>query len=312
VSAAYATDAAQPMEVEEEYDPARPNEYDRYLDERMRRFKEEREEEMYREREQDRDKDRDRDRDRNFSAPSESAPNLDLNITGDEAFNRRARLSARTHSSPPRVPPSPVSVDDDMDGEEMSSPVAAPATISALGPPKENVVARMMAKMGWKEGSGLGKEEQGMTTALMHKKTDRNTGIIVNAPPVSTNRPARAPVRFPPSSEQSKVLLLKNAVGPGEVDDDLESEIATECTTKYGEVVKCLIFEVTAGLVPPTEAVRIFVQFTRQEAAVKAFIDLNGRYFGGRAVNATFYSEERFLTNNLAPGNDELEHARNS
>ena len=32
-------------------------------------------------------------------------------------------------------------------------------------------------------------------------------------------------------------------VGPGEVDDDLEPETAEECT-KYGEVEKCVIFEV--------------------------------------------------------------------
>jgi len=33
-------------------------------------------------------------------------------------------------------------------------------------------------------------------------------------------------------------------VGPGEVDDELESETADECG-KYGKVVKCLIFEVS-------------------------------------------------------------------
>ncbi|KAJ6869711.1 DNA-damage-repair/toleration protein DRT111 [Populus alba x Populus x berolinensis] len=40
---------------------------------------------------------------------------------------------------------------------------------------------RMMAKMGWKEGQGLGKQEQGIMTLLMAKKTDRRAGVIVNA-----------------------------------------------------------------------------------------------------------------------------------
>jgi splicing factor 45 len=41
----------------------------------------------------------------------------------------------------------------------------------------------------------------------------------------------------------TRVLLLRNMVGPGEVDDDLEEEVAEECT-KYGEVVRVMIFEV--------------------------------------------------------------------
>lgn len=35
-------------------------------------------------------------------------------------------------------------------------------------------------------------------------------------------------------------------VGPGEVDDDLEEEVAEECT-KYGEVVRVMIFEVRSS-----------------------------------------------------------------
>ena len=34
-------------------------------------------------------------------------------------------------------------------------------------------------------------------------------------------------------------------VGPGEVDDDLQGEVAEECS-KFGRVDKCLIFEVLA------------------------------------------------------------------
>ena len=40
-------------------------------------------------------------------------------------------------------------------------------------------------------------------------------------------------------------LCVQNMVGPGEVDEELESETAEECG-KYGKVVKCLIFEVSA------------------------------------------------------------------
>lgn len=39
-------------------------------------------------------------------------------------------------------------------------------------------------------------------------------------------------------------------VGPGEVDKDLEPETAEECT-KYGKVIKCVIFEVNKVIKGP-------------------------------------------------------------
>jgi splicing factor 45 len=54
-------------------------------------------------------------------------------------------------------------------------------------------------------------------------------------------------------------------VGPGEVDDLLDSETKEECQ-KYGEVEKCLIYEVCRRI---DEAVRIFVEFKRVESAIK-------------------------------------------
>ena len=35
----------------------------------------------------------------------------------------------------------------------------------------------------------------------------------------------------------------QNMVGPGEVDGELEGEVTEECT-KYGKIIKCLIYEV--------------------------------------------------------------------
>lgn len=94
------------------------------------------------------------------------------------------------------------------------------------------------------------------------------------------------------------VSLLQ--VGPGEVDDELEDEVASECS-KYGVVTRVLIFEITETNFPHDEAVRIFVQFERPEETTKAFVDLDGRFFGGRVVKASFYDEERFGRTELAP-----------
>lgn len=101
------------------------------------------------------------------------------------------------------------------------------------------------------------------------------------------------------------MLLLKNMVGPGEVDADLSSEIGEECS-KYGEVLKVTVYELPAKDNPPDEeAVRIFVKFGRQGAAMKAYIDLDGRFFGGRNVWVAFFSESDFDKDDLAPSSRE-------
>ncbi|KAG1688149.1 hypothetical protein DVH05_004019 [Phytophthora capsici] len=100
--------------------------------------------------------------------------------------------------------------------------------------------------------------------------------------------------RSPPkASLPSRVVLLLNMVGPGEVDDELQDEVKGECSETYGPVTKCTIYEAT-GRIPPEEAVRIFVQFKNSGDATKALTGLNGRFFGGRKVKAVYYDEGKF------------------
>lgn len=46
------------------------------------------------------------------------------------------------------------------------------------------------------------------------------------------------------------------------------------------------IFEVIQPGYDPAEAVRIFVAFEKVDSAIKAHIDLKGRFFGGKEVSA--------------------------
>uniref|UniRef100_A0A3B3BYU0 Splicing factor 45 n=1 Tax=Oryzias melastigma TaxID=30732 RepID=A0A3B3BYU0_ORYME len=142
-----------------------------------------------------------------------------------------------------------------------------------------------MQKYGFKEGQGLGKHEQGLSTALSVEKTSKRGGKIIIGD-ASESNPLTEILKNP-----TKVVLLRNMVGRGEVDEDLEGETKEECE-KYGKVVKCVIFEIAD--VPDDEAVRIFLEFERVESAIKAVVDLNGRYFGGRVVKACFYNLDKF------------------
>ncbi|OWK03285.1 RBM17 [Cervus elaphus hippelaphus] len=126
-----------------------------------------------------------------------------------------------------------------------------------------------MQKYGFREGQGLGKHEQGLSTALSVEKTSKRGGKII----------------------------VGDATEKGEVDEDLEVETKEECE-KYGKVGKCVIFEIPGA--PDDEAVRIFLEFERVESAIKAVVDLNGRYFGGRVVKACFYNLDKFRVLDLA------------
>lgn len=164
------------------------------------------------------------------------------------------------------------------------------------------VAAKIMAKYGFKEGQGLGRQQQGISTALQVEKTSKRGGRIINekeimppptfsaVPPPPTVKPELTIAEI--MKNPSKVIYLRNMVGPGEVDSDLEPEVREECQTKYGDVHKVIIFEIPGTV--EEEAVRIFVEFKRMEAAIKAVIDLNGRFFAGRQVKAGFYDVERF------------------
>ena len=60
-------------------------------------------------------------------------------------------------------------------------------------------------------------------------------------------------------------MVLKNMVGPEDLDDDLETEVTEECG-KFGLVNRVIIYQERQGEEDDAEIiVKIFVEFSKQE-----------------------------------------------
>ncbi|ORY52952.1 hypothetical protein BCR33DRAFT_182368 [Rhizoclosmatium globosum] len=90
------------------------------------------------------------------------------------------------------------------------------------------------------------------------------TPVTISRPPVLHTQPS-----YHDSTKPTRVVLLLNMVGPGEVDDDLKDETASECS-KFGSVDLVRIHE--SRNARADEAVRIFVKFRNVEAALEGII----------------------------------------
>ncbi|XP_022901889.2 splicing factor 45 [Onthophagus taurus] len=298
--------------VIDEYDPLWPNEYEKIVKE----LRDNRDRDLEKE-----EKRRDRRRKSRFSEaeddtpPQASLPQIGSGFAGRWADDEEeiepppkiARMGQGAAIAPPPSlqealsPPRSSSLTS-----KSSTPTSGTNTTNNINNNSSSysgssVAAKIMAKYGFKEGQGLGKQEQGMSMALQVEKTSKRGGRIIHekeiqpAPmiedsysPDDKSEPTITEMMKAPS----KVVLLRNMVGPGEVDDDLEPEVKDECNQKYGDVGSVIIHEINTS--NPEEGVRIFVEFKRIESAIKAVVDLNGRFFGGRQVKASFYDTEKF------------------
>ena len=89
------------------------------------------------------------------------------------------------------------------------------------------------------------------------------------------------------SNTPSRCILLNNMVAPGgDKDPQLQNEVTTECS-KHGYVEKVVIYALPS-------AVKIFVLFRDIESAHRAKTALDKSWFGGRLIDAQYYSTEKF------------------
>lgn len=102
------------------------------------------------------------------------------------------------------------------------------------------------------------------------------------------------------AQSESVVVVLKNMVTAEEVDEELNEEIEEECA-KFGEVEKVIIYQERQSEEENAEIiVKIFVEFKAPSGAVKAKEALNGRFFGGRRVQADIYDQDLYDHSDLS------------
>lgn len=100
--------------------------------------------------------------------------------------------------------------------------------------------------------------------------------------------------------QESTVMVLRNMVGPDDIDDDLEGEVTEECG-KFGQVKRVVIYQERQGEEDDADViVKIFVEFSEAFEMNRAIQALNHRWFGGRKVSAEVYDQERFDSSDLS------------
>ena len=184
--------------------------------------------------------------------------------------------------------------DDDDNAYEPALPEAEAPVVDGRRsnrPGQAGFAARLMAKYGWTQGSGLGADSSGIITPLRHKKIGKTGagggpafGRIVGGGGGRQQADNK-------SEQVSRVIVLRNMVtglpdlADEVADGQLVQDIGEECGAQYGRIERVYI-DVPGQLV--------FIQFTEAVSALRAVNALNGRIFNGNAIVPSFYDAAKF------------------
>ncbi|KAF2117786.1 hypothetical protein BDV96DRAFT_402989 [Lophiotrema nucula] len=180
--------------------------------------------------------------------------------------------------------------DDDLEDDR---PAKKRKQAPADEPKKLSKAELMMAKMGWKKGEGLGKESDGIVSAL-NVKSGRNMGSdrIIGTVTGGQRKQETNQERF---GEPSKVVVSWGCVDGVSFEDDAEredggvrQEMGDSFNKKFGEVER--IHVDMAGVGRP-----VYIKFKDHMSALNAVNRFfEGYKFQDRVIRAEFYDEKKF------------------
>ena len=103
--------------------------------------------------------------------------------------------------------------------------------------------------------------------------------------------------------QPSCIILIKNIAKIDEFTEFMKEDIIEECR-KFGSIENTEVFIVSTSNYSENERIRIFIEYSSQESAVKAYRDLNNRHFNSNIIRVSFYDEDRYYEKDLSPEND--------
>lgn len=227
---------------------------------------------------------------------------------------------ATISKAPVRYDMAPEQIDALLDREEKTArPVSdspsqspAPEQTRSKMPGQKGFGARMMAKMGWEKGQGLGAKGEGITTALVAQTTKRkkrsdqdgggwaaprNMGKIVGGKKRNVQTTEDDEGQF---GAISNVVKLQGMLDDLDVTYEIEEknllqEIGDDFSKNYGTIERLFIWREENG-----GNNEVFVKFTNQLSALKAVNGTDSMTFADNPVVARFFDAEKFESGEYA------------
>lgn len=183
------------------------------------------------------------------------------------------------------------------------APVAAEPEEHSKRPGQEGFAERLLKKMGWEKGQGLGASNDGITTAIVMKadksKRAPGKGTGGRAPTIGKivggNKKKTAETEDDtPHGNMSEVIKLEGMLKGLDVDleiaeNNLMQEIGDHMGEMFGKVERLFIWRAHMG-----GNEEVFVRFTSQLSALRAVKGMDGEEFAGNMVQGKFWDCGKF------------------
>lgn len=187
-------------------------------------------------------------------------------------------------------------------GMPSMSQAPAPVQSTSKVSGQKGFAARLMAKMGWEEGQGLGAKGEGITTAIVAQATKRKRRADNGGWMPSVGRIVGGKKRKPETMDDdegefgipSNIVKLQGMLDELDVTYEIEEnnllqEIGEQFSNDYGTIERLFVWREQNG-----GNNEVFVKFTNQSSALNACKGTDEMTFAGNPVKARYFDAGKF------------------